>query len=327
MGMVFRRLAAAAALAFVSTVAPVSAQDFPKGPVTMLVPFAAGGPTDVVARLVARVMEKELGQPVLVENATGAGGTLASGRLARATPDGQTILLHHMGITTSATLYRKLAYDPKTSFGFVGQVTTVPMLLVSRPNFEPADFKALLAYIKDNKDKVSLANAGPGAVSHICGMLFMQLTGVKLTTVPYKGTGPAMTDTMGGQVDLLCDQTTGATGPVKTHKVKAYATATAERIPVLPDVPTAAELGLKGFEVGVWHGMYVPAGTPAPVVDKLNAALKAALHDPETVRRFAELGTAPVSDAEATPEGLKAKYFAEIDRWAPIIRAAGEYAD
>lgn len=320
-----RLLAVAAALAALT--APARAEDFPSGPVTMLVPFAAGGPTDVVARLVAKVMEKELGKPVLVENATGAGGTLASGRLARSAPDGQTILLHHMGITTSATLYRKLIYDPKTSFDFVGQVTTVPMLLVSRPDFPPADFKALLAYIKENKEKVTLANAGPGAVSHLCGMYFMQLAGVKLTTVPYKGTGPAMTDTMGGQVDLLCDQTTGATGPVKHHKVKAYATATKERIAVLPDVPTAAEEGLQGFEVGVWHGMYVPAGTKKPVIDKLNAALKAALHDESVKTRFAELGTAPVSDEEATPEGLRSKYFAELDRWRPIIQSAGEYAD
>lgn len=321
------KLWAAAALFGLAAAAAPARAEYPSGPVTLLVPFAAGGPTDVVARLVAKVMEKELGKPVIVENATGAGGTLASGRLARSAPDGQTVLIHHFGITTSATLYRKLAYDPKNAFGFVGQVTTVPMLLVSRPNFEPADFKALLTYVKDNKDKVTLANAGPGAVSHICGMLFMQLAGVKLTTVPYKGTGPAMTDTMGGQVDLLCDQTTGATGPVKTNKVKAYATATKERIAVLPDVPTAAEQGLQGFEVGVWHGMYVPAGTPEPVVAKLNAALKAALHDEDVKKRFAELGTAPVPDADATPESLKAKYFAEIDRWAPIIKAAGEYAD
>jgi tripartite-type tricarboxylate transporter receptor subunit TctC len=324
--MRFGKAAAAAVFGLALAAAPARAE-FPSGPVTLLVPFAAGGPTDVVARLVAKVMEKELGKPVLVENATGAGGTLASGRLARSTPDGQTVLLHHMGVTTSATLYRKLAYDPKTAFDFVGQVTTVPMLLVSRPDFPPADFKALLAYLKDNKDKVTLANAGPGAVSHVCGMYFMQLTGIKLTTVPYKGTGPAMTDTMGGQVDLLCDQTTGATGPVKNHKVKAYATATKERIAVLPDVPTAAEQGLNGFEVGVWHGMYVPAGTPKPVIDKLSSALRAALHDPEVKQRFAELGTAPVTDEEATPENLKAKYFSELDRWAPIIKAAGEFAD
>lgn len=325
--MHFKRLAAAAAFAFAAATGPVAAQDFPNGPVTMLIPFAAGGPTDVVGRIIAKVMERELGKPVVIENATGAGGTLASARLSRSAPDGQTILLHHMGITSSATLYRKLPYDPKSAFGFVGQVTTVPMLLVSRPDFPPADFKALLEYIKANGDKVTLANAGQGAVSHLCGMYFMQLTGVKLTTVPYKGTGPAMTDTMGGQVDLLCDQTTGATGPVKSGKVKPYVTATKERIAVLPDVPTAAELGLQGFEVGVWHGLYVPAGTPDPVVKKINAALLAALHDEDVKKRFAELGTAAVSDAEATPEGLKTKYFSEIERWAPIIKKAGEYAD
>ncbi|KQT85238.1 tripartite tricarboxylate transporter substrate-binding protein [Aurantimonas sp. Leaf443] len=307
--------------------APALAQDYPNKPVTMLIPFAAGGPTDVIARLLGQVMSADLGQQVLVENATGAGGTLASGRLAQAAPDGYTVLLHHMGIATSASLYRNLPYDPQTAFGYVGQVTTVPMLIVSRPDYPANTFAELLTAIRAKPEETLLANAGPGAVSHLCGMLFMQAVGVQLTTVPYPGTGPAMTDTMGGQVDLLCDQTTGATSAVQTGAVKAFATATAERIKVLPDVPTAKEQGLDGFEIGVWHGLYVPKGTPAPIVERLEASLQKALKDETVVRRFAELGTEPVSTKDATPASLEAKYKSEIEFWRPLIEKAGEYAN
>lgn len=306
---------------------PALAQDYPNKPVTLMIPFSAGGPTDVIARLLAQVMSDELGQQVLVENVTGAGGTLASGRLAQSEPDGYTVLLHHMGIATSATLYRTLPYDPQTAFDYIGQVTTVPMLLVSRPDYEAANFAELIANVRENPEETLLANAGPGAVSHLCGMLFQQALGVRVTTVPYPGTGPAMVDTMGGQVDLLCDQTTGATSPVQSGAVKAYATATAERIPVLPDVPTAKEQGLDGFEIGVWHGMYVPAGTPEPVIERLSGALQAALQDETVVQRFAELGTAPVSMEEATPASLEETYKSEIEFWRPLIVEAGEYAN
>lgn len=322
--LMFAALAAAVSL---SAIGNARAQDYPTQPVTLMIPFSAGGPTDVIARLLAQVMSEDLGQQVLVENVTGAGGTLASGRLAQSTPDGYTVLLHHMGIATSATLYRNLPYDPQTAFDYIGQVTTVPMLLVSRPDYPAQDFKQLLEMIREKPEETLLANAGPGAVSHLCGMLFMQAVGVQLTTVPYPGTGPAMTDTMGGQVDLLCDQTTGATNPVQSKAVKAYATATQERIAVLPDVPTALEQGLEGFEIGVWHGMYVPAGTPEPVKERLTGALQNALKDETVIRRFAELGTEPVSQEDATPESLEKQYKEQIEFWRPLIEEAGEYAN
>ncbi len=325
--MKFSVIAALGAALFVSGLSGAQAQTFPTRPVTLMIPFSAGGPTDVIARLLAETMTRELGQQVLVENVTGAGGTLASARLAQSKPDGYTMLLHHMGIATSATLYRNLSYDPQTAFDYVGEVTTVPMLLVARPDYPAKDFAELLATIRKDPGSVLLANAGPGAVSHLCGMLFQQAVGVQLTTVPYPGTGPAMTDVMGSQVDLLCDQTTGATNPVQAKAVKAYATATEERIPVLPDVPTAKEQGLEGFEVGVWHGIYLPAGTPAPVRDKLNAALRTALEDPNVVKRFAELGTAPVPLEDATPAALEAKYKSEIAFWRPLLEKAGQFAN
>ncbi len=303
------------------------AQAFPTKPVTLMIPFSAGGPTDVIARLLAERMTRDLGQQVLVENVTGAGGTLASARLAQAPADGHTMLLHHMGIATSATLYRNLSYDPQTAFDYVGQVTTVPMLIVARPDYPATNFKELLETVRSEPQSVLLANAGPGAVSHLCGMLFMQATGAQLTTVPYPGTGPALTDVMGGQVDLLCDQTTGATSAIQAGSVKAYATATHDRIPTLPDVPTALEEGLGGFEIGVWHGIYVPAGTPEAAREKLTAALQAALQDEKVVTRFAELGTHPVPPEDATPRSLEAKYKSEIDFWRPLIQEAGQYAN
>ena len=310
-------------------VAPLlaNAQSYPDRTISMIVPFSAGGPTDTVARLIGEVMSKELGQQVIVENAAGAGGTLGAARLAAAEPDGYTLLLHHIGMATSATLYRKLPYEPLNSFDYVGLVTEVPMVIVARKDFEPVDLKALVEHVKANADKVTLANAGIGAASHLCGMLFMSQVGAKLTTVPYKGTGPALTDLMGGQVDLMCDQSTNTAKQIKAGEIKAYATTTKERLKTLPDVPTAAEAGLGGLDVGVWHGIYVPKGTPQEAIDKLSLALQKALADPTVIERFAELGTVPVPADQATPAALKAKLEGEIERWKPVITAAGEYAD
>jgi len=317
-------LAAALAAAIFTT--PAFA-DYPERAITMVVPFSAGGPTDTVTRLIAESMSKDLGQQVVVENVGGAGGTLGAGKVAKADPDGYTLLLHHIGMATSATLYRKLAYDPLNAFDYVGLVTDVPMVIVAKPGFEPKDLKDLITYVKANADKVNYANAGIGAASHLCGMLFMSAIQTKLTAVPYKGTGPALTDLMGGQVDLMCDQTTNTTNQIKEGKIKAYATTTAKRLDALPDVPTAEEAGLPGFQVGIWHGIYAPKGTPKEALDKLTASLQKALKDPVVIERFASLGTAPVSDAEATPDALKQKLETEIARWKPVIEAAGEYAD
>lgn len=303
------------------------AQDYPSRAITMIVPFSAGGPTDTVARIIGETMSRDLGQQIVIENVGGAGGTLGAGRVAKAEADGYTILLHHIGMATSASLYRKLPYDPLGAFDYVGLVTDVPMVLVARPNFEPTDLKGLIEYVKANKDKVTYANAGIGAASHLCGMLFMSAIETPLTTVPYKGTGPALTDLLGGQVDFMCDQTTNTTNQIKEGKIKAYATTTAEQLEALPNVPPAAKAGLPNFEVGIWHGIYAPKGTPPEAVERLSASLKKALADENVKTRFAQLGTAPSTQEEATPAALKAKLEGEIARWKPVIEAAGQYAD
>ncbi|WP_269930081.1 tripartite tricarboxylate transporter substrate-binding protein [Aminobacter sp. HY435] len=325
MKTLFATLTAAATLALFPLAA--NAQAFPERTITVVVPFAAGGPTDTVTRLVAESMSKDLGQQVIVENVGGAGGTLGAGRVAAADPDGYTLLLHHIGMATSATLYRKLAYDTLNAFEYVGLVTEVPMTIVAKKDLAPSDLKGLVEYAKANKDTVTVANAGIGAASHLCGMLFMSAIGTPLVTVPYKGTGPAMTDLLGGQVDIMCDQTTNTTKQIKGGTIKAYAVTSPARLDVLPDVPTTKEGGLDGMEVGIWHGLYAPKGTPAEVTERLSKSLQVALKDPNVVARFAELGTIPSSEADATPAALKAKLESEIGRWKPIIEAAGQYAD
>ena len=312
---------------FSASLATAEAQDYPTNPITVIVPFSAGGPTDTVTRLVAESMTKTLGQQIIVENVGGAGGTLGAARAAEAEPDGYTLLLHHIGMATSATLYRKLPYDPKTAFAPVGLVTSVPMILVARKDFPPNSLPEVITYVKEHKDEVTYANAGIGAASHLCGMLFMQAIDTPMTTVPYKGTGPAMTDLLGGQVDLLCDQSTNTTGQIKGGEIKAYGVFADQRLGNLPDIPTVKEGGLEGLSFGIWHGLYAPAGTPEPIVAKLSEALKAALADPKVVERFAELGTAPVPADQATPAALQQKVLSEIDRWKPVIEKAGEYAD
>ncbi|KNY15799.1 MULTISPECIES: tripartite tricarboxylate transporter substrate-binding protein [unclassified Shinella] len=302
-------------------------QTYPERTITMVVPFSAGGPTDTVTRLVAEAMSKDLGQQIVVENVGGAGGTLGAGRVASADPDGYTLLLHHIGMATSATLYRKLAYDTLNAFEYVGLVTDVPMTIVARKDLEPTDLKGLIDYMKANKDTVTVANAGIGAASHLCGMLLMSAMQTQFVTVPYKGTGPAMTDLLGGQVDVMCDQTTNTTKQIQGGTIKAYAVTSPARLGNLPDVPTAEEAGLSGFQVGIWHGVYAPKGTPADVTERLSKSLQAALKDPNVVARFAELGTAPSAEADATPAALKAKLEGEIARWKPVIEAAGQYAD
>jgi tripartite-type tricarboxylate transporter receptor subunit TctC len=317
------RLAAAAAFAATA----FAAAAYPDRPVTIVVPFAAGGPTDTVTRLVAEAMSRDLGQQVLVENVGGAGGTLGAAQVAAAEPDGYRLLLHHIGMATSATLYRSLPFDALEAFAPVGLVTEVPMTIVSRKDFEPADMAGLLAYVKANAETVTMANAGIGAASHLCGMLFMSAIATPLVTVPYKGTGPAMTDLIGGQVDLMCDQTTNTTKQIQGGEIKVYAVTSPARLTVLPDAPTAEESGLAGFVVGVWHGLYAPKGTAPEIVERLSQSLQKALADESVAARFAELGTAPVAAADATPAALQAKLAAEIARWRPVIQAAGVYAD
>jgi tripartite-type tricarboxylate transporter receptor subunit TctC len=303
------------------------AQEYPNKVITMIVPFAAGGPTDTVARLLGVPMTKTLKQQIIVENVGGAGGTIAANRVAKAPPDGYTILIHHIGMATAPALYRQLPYNPMTDFEPIGLINEVPMTLVAKKDFPAKDLMELIAYVKANKDKVNYANAGLGAASHLCGMLFMTAIQTEVTTIPYSGTGPAMNDLLGGQVDFMCDQTTNTTSQIKAGKIKVYGVTTEKRVPSLPDVPTMDEAGLKGFEVAVWHALYAPKGTPKPVIDKLTEALQEALTDATVKQRFADLGTEPVAADRATPEALRKHLKAEIDKWGPIIKKAGVYAD
>jgi tripartite-type tricarboxylate transporter receptor subunit TctC len=307
--------------------APTTAQEYPSKVVTMIVPFTAGGPTDTVARLLGAPMSKSLGQQVIVENVGGAGGTIAANRVAKGIPDGYTILIHHIGMSTAPALYRKLPYNPMTDLEPIGLINEVPMTLVAKKEFPAKDLKELIAYVKANKDKVNYANAGLGAASHLCGMLFMTAIQTDVTTVPYSGTAPAMNDLLGGQVDFMCDQTTNTTSQIKAEKIKVYGVTTRKRVASLPNVPTMDEAGLKGFEVSIWHALYAPKGTPKPVIDKLVKALQEALKDSTVKQRFADLGTEPVAENRATPEAHRAHLKAETERWGPIIKKAGAYAD
>lgn len=317
-----------AALRFAFTAAALvagaaSAQTYPSRPMTMVIPFAAGGPTDVVGRLIAQSMSKTLGQQVIVENTVGAGGTIAATRVARAAPDGYTMLLHHIGQSTAPSLYRKLPYDALTGFETMGLVTDVPMTVVAKGNFPAKNFNELVQYVKANKDKVNLANAGTGSASHLCGLLFQEAIGTTVATIPYKGTAPAMNDLLGGQVDIMCDQTTNTTSYIKSGKIKAYAVTTPKRLAVLPDLPTTREAGLPALDVTVWHGLYAPKGTPSEVVAKVNGALKVALKDPVVIERFAGLGTEPVAESRAAPEVHKQFLTSEVAKWKKVFDSAG----
>ncbi|MBB2777010.1 UNVERIFIED_ORG: tripartite-type tricarboxylate transporter receptor subunit TctC [Comamonas terrigena] len=320
--------ACAAGAVLACSVGPALASNWPDKPITLVVPYSAGGPTDVVARLLAVPMGQSLGQTVLVENTVGAGGTIAPTRVAKSKNDGYTILIHHMGMATAPALYKKLPYDPLKDFEYIGQVLDVPMTLLSRKDFPANNFQELQDYVKKNQEKVSLANAGIGAVSQLCGMLFMHQLGVKLTTIPYKGAGPAMNDLMGGQVDLLCDQTTQTVPVIKDGKrAKVFGVTTSERLSSLPDIPTLNEQGLKGFDVKVWHGMYAPKGTPNEVITKINQALNVALKDATVKARIADLSSDLVSPEKATPEGLRKHLEAEVARWGKVIRETGVTAE
>lgn len=313
--------------AFMMVAASATAQQYPAKNISMLVPYAAGGPTDTVARVTAQAMGKPLGQTIVVENRPSAGGILAPEQVKNAKPDGYTILIHHIGMAITPALYRNLRFKPLEDFEPIGLINDVPMTIIGKPQLPAKDFKEFLAYIKANKDKVSYANAGIGAASHLCGLLFMSAIQTDFLTVPYKGTAPAMNDLLGGQVDFMCDQTTNTTSQIKAGKVKAYAVTSAKRVPSLPDLPTLQEVGLKGFEVGIWHGLYAPKGTPKPVIDKLVSALQAALKDETVQKRFADLGATTTPASQATPAVLQKHLKAEMEKWAPLIKKAGVYAD
>ena len=307
--------------------ASAAAQDYPAKQISLAVPFAAGGPTDTLARNLAVAMTTNLKQHVVVENVAGAGGTIAANRVAKAKPDGYSLLIAHIGMATAPALYRKLPFNPLTDYEYIGQVADVPMTVIAKTTLPPDNLRELIAYVKKNKEKLNFGNAGLGAASHLCGLLFMSRIEANITTIPYNGTAPAMVALMSGEIDLMCDQTTNTTQPIKSGRVKVYGTTSKQRVPSLPFVPTLAEQGLKDFEVTVWHGVYAPKGTPKPVLDKLIAALQFAVQDAQFKSRLADLGAEAVSKDKATPESLAKHLAAEIEKWGPIIKKAGVYAD
>ncbi len=316
------------ALGAAGLAAPALGQgNYPSRTLTIIVPFAAGGPTDTVTRLTAEAMGRDLGQTVVVENVGGAGGTLGAARVAQARPDGYTLLLHHIGMATTPTLYRRLPYDPVNGFETIGLVTEVPMTLVAKKDFPANSLAEAVAVIKREGDKLNYANAGIGAASHLCGLLLMKSVNTAMTTVPFRGTGPAIQELLSGRVDLMCDQTTNTTEQIKAGDIKVFNVTTGERVQSLPNVPTSKEAGLPEFEVSVWHGLYAPKGTPAEIQQRLSRALQTALRDEKLVSRFADLGTAPVAQDRATPEAHRRFWQAEIAKWRPIIQAAGQFAD
>jgi tripartite-type tricarboxylate transporter receptor subunit TctC len=305
---------------------PTLAQDFPKRPITIVVPFAAGGPTDTVARVTAENMGRLLGQSVIVENVAGAGGTIGSQRVVRAEPDGYTILLHHLGLATAVTLYRKLPFDPVKELKPVGVVSDVNMAIIARPDYAPNTLAELIADVKSRGDNVTFGHAGLGAASQLCGMMFMAAIKSRLTEVPFRGGGPVIQALVGNQVDLGCEQATTSASLVQAKTVKSYAVTSSTRLASMPNVPTAAEAGLPGLEISVWHGLYVPARTPDSVVQTLAKALAEALKDPALIKRFADISTTPTPE-KATPQALRETLQSEIDRWRPLIQAAGQYVD
>jgi tripartite-type tricarboxylate transporter receptor subunit TctC len=311
---------------------PAQAQDFPvkDKQVSFVVPFAAGGPTDRVARDLAAAMQKTLGATIVVENAAGGpGGLIGANKVAKASPDGYTLLVHHISMGVFPTLVRNLPFSVQNDYEYLGMINDVPMTLIGKPELPANNFAELRKWANDNKGKINLANAGIASASHLCGMLFQNAIGVDMTTVPYKGTAPAMTDLIGGQVDLMCDQTTNTSSQIEGKKVKAFGVSTDKRLstPALKDIPTLQEGGLKDFRVTIWHGLYAPKGTPAAVQTKLNTALKAALKDPEFIKKQEGLGAVVITDNRSDPAEHKKFVTAEIAKWAPVIKAAGVYAD
>jgi tripartite-type tricarboxylate transporter receptor subunit TctC len=302
----------------------VAAQDYPARVITIIVPFPAGGPTDVVARLIAQAMSLDLKQTVIVENVSGAAGTIGAARAARAAPDGYTLLLNNSSHAIGPAINRSnLTYDPMESFEPVGLINDVPQAIVGKRDLGPKDMTELLRLIKQKGAELTMANAGVGSASHLCGLLFMKAINSSLTPVPYRGTAPAVNDLMGSQVDLLCDQTSNTGKQVEAGKIKAYCVATKNRVASWPTVPTCSEGGIPNFEASVWHALFAPKGTPKSVVDKLNASLQVALRDEQVGRRFNDLGTEPMPKERATPNALRGYLKGEIDKWTPILTAAG----
>ncbi len=306
------------------------ADNYPSKTVSIVVPFAAGGPTDRVARDLAEAMRKPLGDvAIVVDNVLGAGSSIGSNKVAKAAPDGYTLLLNHIAMATMPNLLRNMPFKVDSDFEYLGMINEVPMTVIARPTMPAKSFKEFREWLNGHKGAINLGNAGVGSASHLCGLMFQNALQIDMTAIPYKGTAPAMVDLMGGQIDLMCDQTTNTTAQIEAKKVIAYGVTTAKRltVPALKDLPTLQEDGLKGFDVSIWHGLYAPKGTPADVVAKVNRALKIALKDPDFIKKQEALGAVIITDKRIEPAEHKKFVAAEIARWSPIIAAAKEYID
>lgn len=321
--MLFRIARLLAAVGLAAAASGAAAQDYPSRTITFQMPYAPGGPGDVITRVFAAAMQKTLGQQVIVDNAAGASGTIGTAKVARSRPDGYTLLMIHVSHATNLAMYRNLPYHPVDDFEPIGQATSGPMLIVARNGFPPRDIAEFIAYLKANQGKVSLAHAGVGSASHLCGLAMMQALDVRLNEIPYKGTGPALNDVMGGQVDVLCDQTSGTVPSVKGGKIKAYAVAGKTRLPSLPELPAVTDAGVQGLDMNISFGLYAPKGTPRPVLDKLTGALRQAVSDTEVRSRLESMGIAAVSAEQAGPEALRAHLKHEIDTLNPMLLKAG----
>ena len=322
-------------LALAATALFANAQTFPGSkPITFVVPFAAGGPTDRVARDLAEAMRKTMGNGAnfVVENVNGAGGTIGAAKVSKATPDGHTLLLHHIGMAAAPGLYRKLPYKPLEDFEYLGMINEVPMTIIGKPQLPANNYRDFENYIRANAGKLNIAHAGLGSASHLCGLMWQAAVNAKeaMTTIPFSGTAPAMNALVGGQVDMMCDQTINTTGQIEAGRVKAFAVTTAKPLSnnkLLKDYPTLQEMGLKGFDLTIWHGLYAPKGTPPAVLAQLNTALKLALKDPDFIKKQDTLGAVVVTDKRVEPAVHKAYVTSEINKLKTVIDAAGKYAD
>ena len=320
--LVFRLMSVVAVL-LVLCLSPAAAQDYPNRTITMVMPYAPGGPGDAITRVFAGAMQRILGQQVVVDNPSGASGAIGTAKVAHSKPDGYTLLMIHVSHATNLVMYKNLSYHPVDDFEPIGSATSGPMVVVARNGFAPRDLTEFVAHLKTQQNKVSLAHAGVGSASHLCGLMMMTALGVQLNEIPYKGTGPALTDLMGGQVDVLCDQTSGTVPSVKSGKIKAYAAASKTRLPSLPDTPSIAEAGIRGFDINISFGLYAPKGTPKPVLEQLSAALQKSVADPDVKKRLDAMGVSAVSVEQATPAALRAHLLNEIDVLGGLLVKAG----
>jgi len=321
-----RRLLLAAALAGLAFAAQAQAPSFPARPVTMVVGFAPGGPADVIARLIAPALGADLGQPVVVDNVSGAGGSIGQGRVAAARPDGHVILFGSLAQATIPTLYRTLSFDPQ-ALAAIGMVNEVPMAIIARRDFPAANLAEMAAIVRREGRRLNLGNAGIGSTSHLCSLLLVSAIGTPVTLVPYRGTALVMNDLMAGTLDLGCDQTTNNAEQIRAGAIRGYAISTPARAAALPDVPTTAEAGLPAMAMSGWNMLFAPAATPRPVLDRLNRALLAALADANVSRRMVELGSLPARGERTTPDGAQGFWRAEVARRKPLLESAGQFAD